>query len=289
MTTRAQYRESIGRQLGRSYYAKSTLNAATASTTTTLLDPARTENPDYWNGSSVFIGGVERMVMGGTSKQDAISNAGIYLDRPLAGVPALATPYELLKGWQFADMHEGIDRAHTLSYPYLFDTQTVLVNEAADTENVVASAAGNWRNIGEVNRMDIGATRYRPLREGYDYKWRVSGGQWLLLPMYTTELGAVLQFIADVPMSFAPGDDTTQSIANIDLIVAGALWWLYDKGANPDEAALQDKWSRESDKWASRFEALKHQFAMPYQGRNKVIRPAVEVVNTGYGDRFNGE
>lgn len=292
MPTRAQYRESIGRQLGRSYYAKSTTNPTYACTTTNVLDALRTENTDYWDGAAIFILGVERLVNGSTPNEDALTHAGLFLNTALPSIPGVGVNYELLKGFSFADVHEAIDRAHTLSYPYVYDTQTTLVAETANVENLIASAAGNWRNISEVNRLDVGSPapgRYHGLRENYDYTWRVEQGQWRFIPHYTTEVGATLQFVADVPLSFFPSDDTTTSIANLDLIVAGALWWLYDKGANPDEGALQDKWSRESDKWATRFEMLKHQFSMVYRGKKKVIRPAVEVVNTGYQDRFNGE
>lgn len=289
MPNRAQYREAIGRRIGRSYYAKSTTHASVACTTTTIVDTVRTEEADYWNGASLLVAGNERLVNGSMPTQDSIANATLYLNAALPTAPGLGVPYELLKGYTFADVHEGIARAHTLSYPYLYDTETTLVNETADAENIVASASGNWRNVSEVRRKDIGSTRYRDLREKYDYQWRVDQGQWLYLPLYTSEVGASLQFIADVPLTFTPSDDTTVSFADIDLIVEGALWWLYDKGANPDEGSLQDRWTREADKAATRFEYLKHQFAMPKRGSGKVVRPAVHVVNTGYMDRYNGE
>lgn len=278
MTTRLQYRKAIGKQLGRSYYVNSTTHPTVACTTTTIFDAARTENPKFWEGASLLVGGVERLVNGGAPVNNASVTPALYLDRALAVAPGLSVAYELLKGFLFDDMHEGIARAHTLAYPYLYDTQTTLVSETADVENLVASAAGNWRNIAEVNRKGVGETRYVPQREGYHYKWRIEGGTWRFLPQYTTQVGAELQFIADVPRTFDPGDDVTDSIASIDLIVAGALWWMYDKGANPDEATVQDRWAKEADKWSTIFELRKRQYAMPYQGRSKVIRPAVHVI-----------
>lgn len=278
-TTRKTYRSHIGRALGRNYWDLSTV--AANCTTDKLFDTKRTEYPAFWDGASLKIGTEEVYVRGGGGSINTGTGI-IYLDRALSGAPAAATEYEILKGWTFADVDEGIDFAFGECYPEFFlpviDT-TVAVEVA---NQIVYPLTSTWKKIISVEREQIAGQTpawYQMLYEGRDYTLGVNGsGQITIEIVFTPEAGRKMRVRAQAAASVAAGD-ASQATYDIpwQVITPGALAYLFDKGLSADEMGqgLRQKFDEEAARESALFEKRKVQ----YRPKQQVRRAAFPIIS----------
>ncbi|MGH2384531.1 MAG: hypothetical protein ACRDGB_05705 [Candidatus Limnocylindria bacterium] len=274
-TTRADFRARIGRALGRRYYAKSTTTGT--STVNQIVDSRRTEHAREWDGASILVAGAETLVRGSEP-----SDGRLFLDSDLGSAPISGTEYELLKGFTFQDMADGIDWAHAEAYPQLY----AAVDDTATTEtagvNVIALNE-SWRDILRILREDAQSSpeTYSLLQEGrhLDYELRQGPAGLNLELFYAPETGRKLRVVARALLTIGAADAST-SVAPWQVIVPGALAYLFEKGVNPDEGDLSRRFEQEAEKQLGIFEREKVRYAMWREPR-KARLPLIRVRNDG--------
>ena len=273
---RTAYRQHIGRALGRSYWVESTATS-TAATADEVIDTARTEPPDTWDGATILVGTSEATVRGSDPK-----TGRLFLDSLLGGgATASATAYKLLKGFTITDLDEAIDWAFSECYPHVFDpiNDNTTVEEVTNTLTYTLTEA--WRDITEVRREVRGAnpTDYATLpRSWYEIRQGTAGLQFEAIA-YTPETGINLWFIGKAIPTLAAAAAST-SLLPWQLVVPGALSWLYEKGTDPSESALSARFAQEAQKQLALFEAAKMRYATP-RTRRKAWTPGIDAVNDG--------
>lgn len=261
MPTRAVYRSHIGRALGRDYYVSSTTTAASANAKE-IVDSARTEHDDHWNGATARISSQDRPVLGG-SGVDTNRSPIIYLDRALSGTPAISTNYELLKTWTFTDVDESIDDALANMYPYFYDPIddiTTIVEAANDIEYDLPAT---WKEVFAIERQipNSNPVRYTRLARTVDYDIREAAASNIIILRYLPLVGRALRVFAKAIPSLGTTDAST-SIHPWQVVVPGALHFLYAKGGNPDAGSLTQRWQQESARNLAIFEKRKQEFHM---------------------------
>lgn len=275
-TARSVFRTHIGRALGRRYFASSTTTGT--STTTQLVDSLRTDDADEWDGATVYVASAtapKTAIVRGTSE------GRIFLDTPLGSAPASNSPYLLLKGFTLDDYDEGIDFAHAESWPQLYlpvNDKTTFIETTGTIEYALTEA---WRDITKVRRELVNSSplRYQDLVEGADYEIRMGTAGLVYEAKYDPVTGANLHFIGKATLTISSADADT-SLAPWQVITPGALAWLYEKGANPDEAALATRFAQEAQKQMALFEAAKQRYAFPRSRRTAMV-PMIEITNDG--------
>lgn len=276
-TSRLTFRQEIGRAIGRRYYQASTLTGT--STVNELVDSKRTESRSEWDGASVYVSSA-------TSPNETIvrgsSDGRIFLDTDLGSVPAISSAYELLKGWTFGDMNEAINFSHRGAYPALYDP--------LDDDTTVTETVGivkytldlTWRRIASVRRKINGSNpvRYETLVPGYHYDLRRSGTGWVYEPLYDPDItGLNLHFNGEKIPTIGSTDASTSEMP-IEVVLPSALYWLYTKGANPDEAAMSARFDQEAQMQAQMAQVAKDRYRMPRQ-RTVARVGVIGVTNTG--------
>lgn len=278
-TTRAQFRTHIGKALGRRYYVSST--TVGTSTATQVVDTKRNEARSEWDGAEILVGS-DRVTVRGSEP----SSGRIYLDRALSGgAPATGTAYELLKGWTFNDIDEATDWAHANCYPALY----LPVNDTATTETTgtsIYALTESWRSITQVRREVDGSANpieYEVLFEGNDYFLRHGTAGLVYEANYTTKTGINLHFIGRGILTIDSSDAST-SLAPWQVIVPGALHYLYDKGINADESVMTQRLDQEAQRQLQLFEEAKKTYRMMPQ-RLTARLPRVDITNDGSSAR----
>src|SRR5258706_11113472 len=266
MTTRAEYRAHIGKGLGRSYYVASTTTAGSANAGE-IVDAARTENDDFWNGSYVRINGEDRPLRGGAGVNTNRSPS-LFVDRALTTTPLTATPYEVTKVFSFTDYDEAIDDTFGRLYPYLYDPldDKTTVTETAFVVEVALPAT--WRDMYFVEREVQGSNRvrYRRLMSS-EYEVRQDLLNQIFMMEYDSVTGIHLRFVGtSVPV--LGSTDAAASIHPWQVVAPGALAYLYAKGANADQGALSTRWEQEAARAAVLFEQRRLRFVQARAARN---------------------
>ncbi len=287
MTTRKTYRQKVGSNLGRNYWDLSTV-VGTA-TVNQIPDTKRTEYPAFWDGASIKVVGSNEVYLRGGGGSIRTGTGILYTDRALSGgIPANGTEYEILKGWTFADMDDALDWAFDQTYPEFFtpvnDSSTVA--EVANVLSVTLTAT--WKHIAEVRRertKDAVPAFYDPLIEGRDYRiGHASTGALTFEWLYTPVAGTNLQFVGRGSPTLASTDAGTGT-PDIpwQVIVPGALHYLYEKGINADEAAgaINKKFSDEADRQLALFEKRKMEFRMRPQMPRRAMFPVISERSDG--------
>jgi hypothetical protein len=277
-TTRIALRALVGARLGRRYY----VTAVTTGTSTVnrILDTKRTEPADEWDGSTIyFTAGTapkEALVKGG-----APENGYLFLDTDLGSVPSVGATYEILKGYSITDLNDAIDWALAESYPALY----LPVNDFATAEvtgTSLYSLAEAWRSITQVRRKISGSSspvQYEVLSEGNDYFLRHGTAGLVYEANYTTETGITLHFTGRGYPTLDAADAST-TIVPSQLIVHGALAYLYDKGSSADEVSMGQKFEQEAQKHLQLFERAKSTYRMRPQ-RITASFPRMSITNDG--------
>jgi hypothetical protein len=96
---------------------------------------------------------------------------------------------------------------------------------------------------------------------------------------YTTKTGLVLHFVGKAVMTLGASDASTSS-APVQVIVPGALHYLYSKGSNADELALGQKFDAKAKEQLGLFNQARRTFRMRQQTITARI-PRVEITNDG--------
>lgn len=260
-TTRLQYRQHLGRALGKNYYVSSATTAISPSNRE-IVDAARTEHDQFWNGSTIRVASEDRMVAGGTGV-NTNRTPTINLDRALSSTPGNAAPYEMVKSFSFLDMDEALDDALASMYPYFYDPVddiTTVIEIAGDIEyNLPAT----WMEITSVQRQVYGSspTRYRPMAPGTEYVIGQDAAQNIIILRYTPYAGRVIRVFAKAIPTLGSTDAST-SIHPWQVVVPGAMHYLYSKGGNPDAGSLSTRWEQEAQRALALFEKRKREFHM---------------------------
>src|SRR3990167_238733 len=260
-SARSAIRALIGNGLARGYYVSSTLTAL--STTRQLIDSKRVEEREFWNGASLKISSQEVRVSGGSGE------GRLYLDGTLTGAPASATAYEMVKGWTIADMDRGIDEALRWGYPWIYLPVNDRATNSETTGTTEITLTATWKEIKYVRREIVGSSpqRWIILVEGRDYTIRVGTSGALVFEMlYDPVTGTDLHFIGESIMTLAAADASTCA-ADDQVIIEGALWWLYKKGIQPDEPSLSASFDQKASEHQTLFTAARAQSAMPRETR----------------------
>lgn len=274
-SARSVIRGLIGTKLPRGYYDTSATTGT--STTKELVDSKRVEDRDFWNGAYIKVGSNEVRVRGG-------SGAGrLYLDRALAaGAPASGTSYEIVKGWTIDDLNDGIDWSLLKGYPWIYlpiDDDTTN-EEAANVREITLPAT--WLDIKYVRRevKNSSPQEFYGLVRGVDYELRVgSTGALVFEMLYKPDAGRDLHFVGEGIMTLAAADASTCAAAD-ELLVQGGLWYLYEKGIQPDEPALSASFPAKAQMAERRFTEARSTFAMVRESK-EIRRPHVVVSNDG--------
>lgn len=280
MSTRATYRQLIGGALGRFYYVKSTTTAVGG--TTYLIDKKRTEEPDFWNGGSCLVNGEVVPIRGGQGIDNTLADPQVMLDFAASGAIGNAVNYELVKGWTFDDLNASIDHSLAMCYPYIFTTFDLTVAEITNTADYDLTGSSAWRHIAWVKRQweSLSPTQWWVMQDGFHYDIeRKTDGTMRLSTKYAAKTGVSFRIHGDQVLTLAAADAST-SFVDDDLVVAGALAWLFQKGSNADEAALSGPFKDKAAQHRQNFEMLKRQFAIPRE-QSKVKRPRVDITNEG--------
>lgn len=259
--TRKQFRTAVGKALPRGYYAEGTTDAGT--TADQIKDADRVEHDAYWDGASLLVGGNERIVQGGSAKGNLL-----FLEVALASAPVDGSAYELVKGFTFAQFNEAIDRAHERSYPQLYNAidDKTTVSETKDVLEYTLNDA--WRDITMVLREIEGSSpaRFRGILAPSDYDLiQTNTGLKFFTKYQPTKTGLKLWFVGKGLMTIGAADTAT-SLAPIELIKHGALWWLYENHP-PDELLSGQRHEAEANKHLQLFEKLKLEVPMLRQPR----------------------
>ena len=282
-TQRSEFRQRVGRALGRKYYDASTVS--TGATVNEIPDPKRTERPAHWDGASIKVGTEAEVYVRGGGGSINTGTGLLCLDRDLAGVPTNGTAYEILKGWTFQDLADSLDWAHKNTWPHFFlpiyDTSTIA--EIANTLSYPGPVA--WQTITKVSREQVkGATPawYEEKFEGSEYRIEIdASGNLVLQLLYTPDAGRKIKVEGRQFMTLGAAD-TSSSVVPWEVIVPGALHYLYDKGISADEmnTALRATFAQESDKQLAIYEQRKVQFKMR-QPTRRASFPIISETNTG--------
>lgn len=287
MTTRKQYRHKVGRALGRNYWDVSTVGAS--ATANEIPDAKRTEYPAFWDGASLKVVGSDEVYLRGGGGSIRTGTGKLYTDRALSGgAPAQGVEYEVLKGWTFADVDEALEWSFDQSYPEFFtpisDTSTAV--EVANTISTTLPAT--WKHIAQVRREAVkGATPafYEPLYEGRDFRigYAATGALTLEL-LFTPEAGRKIWVLGRAAPTLASGDAGTGT-PDIpwQVIVPGALHYLFDKGINADDVggALTKRFESEAAIQLSLFEKRKTEFRMKPMQVRRASFPVISETNIG--------
>lgn len=276
-TTRTALRAALGKLCGRGVYASSATTGT--STTTEIVDTGRTEFPDAWNGASIYFSSA-------TAPKTAIVAGGdpigrLYLTTALGSVPASLSAYELFKGLTFDDYNDAIDWACAEAYPHLYlpinDTTTVTEVDATLTYALNES----WRFISQVRRQmeGISPTSYQALFEGQDYVLRHGPAGLEYETFITPKTGIKLHFVGRGVATLAAADAST-TILPSQVIIPGALHYLYSKGSNADELAIGQKFDKKAQEQLALFEKAKMTFRMRPQTITARL-PRIQIVNDG--------
>jgi hypothetical protein len=273
---RSAYRAAIGKRLGRSLYISSSTTGT--STVNEIVDSTRTEFPAKFDGASVYFASV-------TAPKTAIVRGGdptgrLFLDSDLGSVPANPSAYEGIVGWTFDDLNDSIDWAHADAYPALY----LPINDTSTTEsdNVYTyTLTESWRSISEVWReiANSSPTQYERIFEGSDYVIRHGASGLEYEALYTPTTGVNLRFVGSGYATIGSSDAST-SIAPLQLIVPGALAYLYGKGSNADELAPGQKFDKKAEEQMALFERAKSTYRMRPQALTARM-PRVGVTNDG--------
>lgn len=274
MATRLVLRQLIGQALGRRYYTTSTVSST--ATVNELPDVKRTEHAAEWDGATLLVNTQQALVRG-------TSTGRIFLDTDLTSVPDVGSAIEMVKGYTFTDLNDAIDYGHTASYPYIWlpvhDRTTVTETTGVDEYALPAT----WRIVSGVSREVVGSTApvtYIPLTEGIDYELVYGTESLVYRSLNSTVTGTHLWFTGEGLLTIG-SSDASSSIAPTEVIKHAALFWLYDKGASPDEMALKRSFQQEAEKEKALWEEAKRMFAMPREHKRKVKRPKLNLINEG--------
>ncbi len=273
-SARSALRELVGDSLGRGYYAKST--AQPGSTASRIVDTKRVEFEASWEGAALLISGEEAVV---TSNDP---DGSLYLAAALAGgAPANGTSYELLRGWTFKDLNRALGEALARCYPWLYEplNDRTTVTEAADTYLYTLNVA--WKKVTQIRRKvpNSSPEQWQDWLEGREYVLRRAASGALELELRVTPIaGNPLWVIGEKAITLASGDSATCP-ADDQVIVDGALWWLFDKGPDPAEAQ-QSRWTPKAERQWQMFQQSRITFAME-RPPDRVKVPRLAVTNDG--------
>ena len=258
-TTRAQYRAHIGKALGRNYYIAST-TTGTSADANEIVDAARTENDDFWNGATVRIGSDDRPLRGGAGVNTNRSPT-LYVDRALSSRPQTGTAYEVLKTWTFTDVDEAIDDALASLWPQFYDPVDDITTVVEASGTLQYPLPATWMEVDLVQRQIVSSSpiRYRDLRLGFDYELRDDAASRVILLNYLPFAGTAVRIFAKAIPTLGATDAST-SIHPWQVVVPGALAYLYQKGANADQGSLSQAFDRKALFYATQFEKRKVQF-----------------------------
>lgn len=275
-TTRSAFRSAIGKKVGRGLYISSTTTGT--STVNEIVDATRTDFPAKFDGASIYFASV-------TTPKTAVVRGGdptgrVFLDSDLGSIPASSSTYEIFVGWTLDDYNDSIDWAHADAYPSIF----LPINDTSTTETTdtfTYSLSESWRSISEVWREveSSSPVRYERIFEGSDYVLRHSTLGLEYEALYTPLTGINLRFIGRGIPTIGSTDAST-SIAPLQLIVYGALAYLYGKGSNADEMAPGAKFEQRAQEYAQLFERAKNTYRMRPQPKVASI-PRIGVWNDG--------
>lgn len=272
-TSRAVYRSHIGRALGRGYYISSTTTANSANANE-IVDAARTEHDDYWNGATVRIGADDRLLRGGAGVNTNRSPT-LFVDRALTSTPQTGTAYEVLKTFTFTDVDEAIDETLASLWPQFYDPvdDTSTVEVSGDLEYGLPET---WREVYAIDRQILNSspTRYVPLSSA-DYTFQDDPANGILILNYVPYAGTILRIYARAVPTLGSTDAST-SIHPWQVVVPGALASLYAKGANADQGNLSAKFEQKAAQAAALFERRKQQFHQ-HRTANRLLYPVVRV------------
>jgi len=282
-TQRSEFRQRVGRALGRNFYDIST--TANGSTANQIVDPKRTERPAHWDGAAIKVGTEAEVFVRGGGGSINTGSGIIYLDRALTGSPANGTSYEIVKGWTMQDLADAIDWAHKNTWPhfYLPILDTTTVTEAANTISYTGAAA--WQAITRVSREEIKGgvpAWYTEIIEDTDYRIVLdSTGSLVIELLYTPEAGRKVKVEGKQWMSIGSTDAST-SIVPWEVIVPGALHYLYEKGISPDQmnAAMRAAFDKEAEKQLNLFKTRCVEFRMR-SPRRRATFPFISESNIG--------
>ena len=257
-TTRAQYRQHGGKALGRNYYLSSTTTSA-SSNANEILDSARTENDDFWNGATVRIGSDDRPLRGGAGV-NTNRTPSLFVDRALSSTPGNGTAYEVLKTWTFTDFDEATDDSLASMWPHFYDPvdDISIIETAGQLQYTLPTT---WMEIGLIQRQIVASNpaRYRDMTAGYEYVVRDDPAGRVLILNYLPFAGTVIRIFARAIPTLGASDAST-SIHPWQVVVPGMLAYLYQKGANADQGALSTSFDRKAVFYATLFEKRKAQF-----------------------------
>lgn len=279
-TARSAYRAAIGKRCGRGLYVASTTTGT--STTSQIVDSARTEFPKAFDGAQIYFASATApkvaLIKGG-------SEGRLFLDTALGSIPASGAAYEIFKGLTLDDYNDAIDFAHADAYP----SQYLAINSFATEETTgtsIYALAEAWRSITQVRREIDGSSspvQYEVLSEGNDYFIRMGTAGLVYEANYTTKTGIALHFQGKGILTIDTTDAST-SVAPLQLIVHGALHYLYSKGSNADELALGQKFDKKAQEHLALFEQAKMTYRMRPQ-RITASLPRVDITNDGSSAR----
>lgn len=280
-TDRTTYRQQLGRSLGRRFYAKSTTTGT--STTSEIVDSARTEHANEWEGAEIYFSAVTAPKTAIVTRGAGEGDGRLFLATALGSIPASGAAYELVKGWTFDDLNDGIDDAFANSWPFYFDPLDDKTTVSETTGTDLYELQESWREFTSVRRQIKNTTapvEYEELFEGKQFRlWMGANKKLVLQTLYATETGLKLWFVGRLLPTLGSTDASAHVIPH-PVIVPGALAYLYDKGVNPDEGALNDALVREAEKQRALFEQRKRRFQMFRRAVN-AQRPRVTVRNDG--------
>lgn len=259
-TTRASYRAHIGRALGRNFYYSGTTTGISANANE-VVDSARTEHDDFFNGAYLRIGSDDRPLRGGAGVNTNRSPT-LFVDRALSSTPQSGVAYEVLKTWSFTDVDEAIDDALASMYPYFYDPVDDATTVAEVTGTVQYALPATWQEIGLVQRKiaDSSPVRYGDLIPGSDYDIRDDAASRVIILNYSPYTGLTVRIFAKAIPTLGSSDAST-SIHPWQVVVPGALAWLYTKGANPDQGGLSRQFEQKAIQAQALFERRKQQLA----------------------------
>ena len=267
--SRQDLRAAIGKELGRSLYLRS-VTTGVATTTENLIDTKRSEDAAYWDGAALYTQGQETVLRGGQGHDNSLVDPQLFFDRPITLVQSGQT-YELLKGWDFGSMNGAIDDAVGALWPELYDP----VDDDTTLEvdgNLEYGLAPQWRDIIYVERQLVGTNpaRFERLVLGYHYTIRQDPLNQLYIARYLPKNGVILRFVGwAIPQ--IGSSDAAETVHPKEVIVAGALAYLYEKGPQADQTAIAPGWERKAALWRDLYEKRKAKFAMSREAYDNLV------------------
>lgn len=274
-SARSALRPLVGGELGRGYYANSTLQAG--STTTELVDIKRVEFDGAWEGATVFIPstGDEAVVAGNDP------TGRLFLAQPLSGAPGTIA-YEILKGWTFTNLNRALGQACSWAYPWAFAVINDAVTKTETSLVPVIALDAAWRKITKIRRQ-VGTTTtpilWVDLVEGVDYEIRQGAAGLEYESRGSPITGTKLWFMGEGLATIAAPEVSTAARVDDEIIIAGAAWWLYKLGPDPAEAA-PGRWEKKAEAQWAMFQGACRKFGIPREA-GKILSPRVTVTNDG--------